>query len=208
MQQVRPRFENLFDPLGLIPEVQPDRVRLDPSSATSKGFEVTIDRTNGAMTWWASYTLSEATDRINGADQYRSWEQRHAFQGGLAWTNGDWNVAVATSIHSGWPTTDLTLVEDGFDDEGEPVFVAIVGPRNTQRLGSFGTLDFRISRKWKLRRGSIMAFFEISNLTNRSNECCLDWDFEEDEDTGEDVFERGLDYWMPLLPAFGVLWEF
>ena len=24
----------------------------------------------------------------------------------------------------------------------------------------------------------------------------------------EDVFERGIDYWMPLLPAVGVLWEF
>ncbi len=53
-----------------------------------------------------------------------------------------------------------------------------------------------------------MAFLEISNLTNRRNECCLDWDFEEDEATGEDVFERGVDYWMPLLPAIGVLWEF
>ena len=208
MRQVRPRFENMFDPLGLIPEIQPDRIRLDPSSATSKGLEVSIDRTSGPLTWWASYTLSEATDRINGADQYRSWDQRHAFQGGLAWTNGDWDLAVATSIHSGWPTTDLALVEDGIDDDGEPVFVAIIGPRNSQQLGSFGSLDFRISRKWKLRRGSFMAFFEISNLTNRSNECCLDWDLEEDEDTGEEVFERGLDYWMPLLPAFGVLWEF
>jgi hypothetical protein len=26
--------------------------------------------------------------------------------------------------------------------------------------------------------------------------------------TPEDVFERGIDYWMPLLPAIGVLWEF
>jgi hypothetical protein len=53
-----------------------------------------------------------------------------------------------------------------------------------------------------------MAFVEVSNLFNRSNECCLDWDFEEDADTGEDVFERGVDYWMPLLPAVGVLWQF
>ena len=53
-----------------------------------------------------------------------------------------------------------------------------------------------------------MAFLEISNLTDRSNECCLDWDFEEDEITGEDVFERGVDYWLPLLPSIGVLWEF
>jgi len=208
MQEVRPRFENLFDPLGLIPEVQPDRVRLDPTNASSKGLEISIDRSNGPFTWWASYTLSEATDRINGIDEYRSWDQRHAFQGGLAWTNQKWDVALATSIHSGWPATDLMLVEDGVDDEGESEFIAITGPRNAEQFEPFASVDFRISRKWKLQRGSFMAFFEISNLTNRRNECCLDWDFEEDEDTGEDVFERGLDYWMPVLPAIGVLWEF
>ncbi|MDH3351224.1 MAG: TonB-dependent receptor [Gammaproteobacteria bacterium] len=208
MRQVRPRFENMFDPLGLIPEIQPDRVRLDPVSAVSKGVELSIDRSNGPMTWWASYTLSEATDRIDGVDEFRSWDQRHAFQGGINWTNGKWDVALAANIHSGWPTSDLTLVEDGVDDEGEPEFVAIIGPRNVERLGSFASVDFRVSRKWKLRRGSFMAFFEVSNLANRKNVCCRDWDFDEDEVTGEDVFEGDVDYWMPLLPAFGVLWEF
>ena len=208
MHQLRPRFENLFNPLGLIPEVQPDRVRLDPSSARSRGLEVTLDRSDGPFTWWASYTLSEATDRINGIDEYRSWHQRHAFQGGLSWSGDKWDVALVSSIHSGWPTSDLVLVEDGVDEDGEPEFVAITGPRNVERLGTFASLDFRISRTWKLRRGSFMAFVEISNLTNRSNQCCLDWDLEEDEDTGEDVFERGLDYWLPRLPAIGVLWEF
>jgi len=208
MSQVRPRFENLFDPLGLIPEIQSDRVRLDPTSATSSGVEISVDRSSGPLTWWASYTLSEATDRINDVDELRSWDQRHAFQGGLAWTNEKWDVALATSVHTGWPTSDLSLVEDGFDDEGEIEYVVIPGPRNVDRLRSFASVDFRVSRKWKLKRGSFMAFLEISNLTNRQNECCLDWDFDEDEVTGEDVFERGLDYWLPLLPAIGVLWQF
>jgi outer membrane receptor protein involved in Fe transport len=208
MHQVRPRFENLFDPLGLIPEVQPDRIRLDPTSARSRGLEIMLDRASGPFTWWASYTLSEVTDRINGVDEYRSWHQRHAVQGGLNWSGDKWDVALATSIHSGWPTTDLMLIEDGVDEDGEPEFVAVIGPRNAERLGTFASVDFRISRTWQLKRGSFMAFVEISNIFNRSNECCLDWDFEEDEDTGEDVFERGVDYWMPLLPAVGVLWEF
>ena len=57
MQQVTPRFENLYDPLGLIPEVMPDRVRLDPSRARSRGLEISIDRSDGPLTWWASYVL-------------------------------------------------------------------------------------------------------------------------------------------------------
>jgi len=100
------------------------------------------------------------------------------------------------------------LIEDGVDDDGEPEFVAITGPRNVERFGSFASVDFRVSRTWKLQRGTFMAFFEVSNLTNRENECCRDYDFDEDEVTGEDVFDSDVDYWMPLLPAIGVLWEF
>lgn len=208
IRQVRPRFENLYDPLGLIPEVQPDRVRLDPSSASSRGLEVSLDRSDGRLTWWATYVLSEATDRIDSRNELRSWDQRHAFQGGLGWGNGKWDVSLAGSVHTGWPLTELYLVEDGVDDEGEIEYVAVPGPRNAGRHQSFASLDFRVSRTWKLRRGSLMAFLEVSNLTNRKNPCCLDFDFEEDENTGEDVFERGEDYWMPRLPAIGVLWEF
>ena len=207
-QQVRPRFENLFDPLGLIPEVQPDRVRLDPSSAQSQGLEISVDRSDGPLTWWASYVLSKATDRIDNKDELRSWDQRHAFQGGFSWGNEKWDVSLAGSVHTGWPLTELYLIEDGVDDEGEIEYVAVSGPRNAGRHPTFASLDFRVSRTWKLRRGSLMAFLEVSNLTNRRNSCCLDFDFEEDEDTGEDVFERGMDYWMPLLPAIGILWEF
>jgi outer membrane receptor protein involved in Fe transport len=208
VQQVRPRFENLFDPLGLIPEVQPDRVRVDPGSAKAQGFEVSIDRSEGPLTWWASYVLSEVTDRIGDRDVPRSWDQRHAVQGGLSWGNEKWDVSVAGSMHTGWPLTELTLVEDGVDEEGEVEYVAIPGPRNAGRHSAFASLDFRVSRTWKLKKSSLMAFFEVSNITNRRNTCCLDFDIEEDEETGEDVFERGVDYWMPLLPAIGFLWEF
>ena len=208
MRQVRPRFENLYDPLGVIPELQRDRIRLDPSSAKSSGLEISIDRTTGPMTWWASYTLSKATDRIEGEDQLRSWDQRHAAQGGISWSGDKWDVALAASVHTGWPATALSLVVDGVDDEGEPEFVAIPGPRNDLRLHTFASLDFRMSRRWKLKRSSLMAFLEVSNLTNRRNECCYDYDIEEDEDTGEEYFERSLDFWLPLMPAVGILWEF
>jgi outer membrane receptor protein involved in Fe transport len=208
MRHVTPRFENLYDPLGLIPEVMPDRVRLDPSSARSRGLEISIDRSEGPLTWWASYVLSKATDRIGGRDELRSWDQRHAFQGGLSWSNSKWDVSLAASVHSGWPLTELSLVEDGVDEEGETEYAAVPGPRNVGRHPTFASIDFRLGRKWKLNRGSFLAFLEISNLGNRKNQCCLDWDFEEDKETGEEVFERGVDYWLPLMPAIGVLWEF
>ena len=101
-------------------------------------------------------------------------------------------------MHSGWPTTDVQLDEEG---------VAVPGPRNALQLPTFASLDVRLSRKFRVPRGSLLVFVEISNALNRRNVCCVDWDVDED-DNGELVLEQSLDYWMPLLPAIGVLWEF
>ena len=208
IDDVMPRFENLFNPLGLIPEVQPDRVRLEPASAQSRGIEITLDHRSGPLNWWAGYVLSEASDRINGRDELRSWDQQHAFQGGVSFSNERWDLALAANIHTGWPSTELFLLEDGVDDEGEPEFVAVPAERNAGQYPTFASIDVRLARKWQLPRSRLTAFLEVSNVMNRRNQCCLDWDLEEDELTGEDVFERGVDYWMPILPAVGVLWEF
>jgi outer membrane receptor protein involved in Fe transport len=207
IRDVRPRFENLYDPLGTMPELQADRVRLDPSFAEARGIELSADRTVGAWNWWASYTWSKVTDRIDGRDELRSWDQRHAAQGGFNWNNDVWNFSAAASVHSGWPRTDLVLVESGLDSDGESINVAVPGPRNEFRHPTFASIDVRLSRKFKVRRGSLLAFVEISNLFNRRNVCCIDWDLEEDA-LGNEALEHSLDYWMPLLPAIGVLWEF
>ena len=206
MSRVTPRFENLFNPLGLIPELQPDRIRLDPTGAESSGLEVSVDRSTGDWNWWGSYTLSKVTDRIDGRDVPRSWDQRHAFQGGVSWTNDTWTAAAAASIHSGWPATDLTYRQTGIDIDGEPVFVVSPGPRNDLNLPTFASFDLRLSRTFELRYGSLMAFVEVSNATNRRNICCHDWDI--DDQAAGFALERSYDYWLPILPAIGVLWEF
>jgi hypothetical protein len=193
LKHVRPRFENFFDPLGLVPELQADRVRLDPTSGESRGVEISLDGSPGRWNWWTSYTWSKATDRIEGVNEARSWDQRHAFQGGFGWTDEAWSFAAAASVHSGWPSTRLFLVNDE----------AVPGPRNADRHGTFASLDLRLSRRFNVRKGTLLAFVEVSNATNRRNVCCLDWDI-----TDEDELEFSEDYWMPLLPAIGILWEF
>ena len=207
IRDVRPRFENLYDPLGLMPELQADRVRLDPARAEARGLELSADRSAGPWSWWASYTWSKVTDRIDGRDVPRSWDQRHAVQGGFEWQDEAWTLAVAASIHSGWPKTGLELISEGVDEEGEAINVAVPGPRNEFRNPTFASVDLRVSRKFDVRRGSLLAFVEISNVFNRRNVCCLDFDLEEDA-AGNQALEYSRDYWLPLLPAIGVLWEF
>jgi len=68
-------------------------------------------------------------------------------------------------------------------------------------------VDARISRRFRVGKGTITAFLEVSNVFDRKNLCCRDYDFEEDAD-GNEVFELSDDYWLPRLPAIGFLWEF
>ncbi len=207
MDELRPRFENLFNPLALIPELTPDRIRIDSTRARAHGVEISLDRQGGPLNWWANYTYSEVADRVDSVRQLRSWDQTHAFQAGLNWSLNDWDVGVAMNVHTGWPTTQLSLVQDGVDANDEPVLVAVPGPRNASRHPTFASLDFRVSRQFDLRQGTLTAFFEVSNATNRDNVCCSDYDLEQD-DNGSVFLERSDDYWLPLLPAIGVLWEF
>jgi hypothetical protein len=99
------------------------------------------------------------------------------------------------------------LIESGTGPGGELVYVAVPGPRNALQHDTFASLDMRISRTFDVRRGSLTAFLEVTNLQNRKNPCCRDWDVEIDDD-GTAVLEHSYDYWLPLLPAIGVLWEF
>ena len=207
MQDVRPRFENLYDPLGLIPELQADRIRLDPSSAQADGLEISVDGERGAWSWWSSYTVSKVTDSVDGGNVLRSWDQLNALQGGLRWSGAEWEFAFAAGMHTGWPATNLRLEQNGFDANGDPNYVAVPGPRNALSYNTFASIDFRVSRIFDVRRGTLMAFVEISNVTNRRNQCCIDWDVMQDS-SGNLLLDHSSDYWLPLLPAIGVLWEF
>ena len=204
--RLRPRFENQFDPLALIPELAPDRIRLDPSSATARGVELTLDyRGEQDLEWWAVYSWSRAVDKINGQNQLRSWDQRHAVQAGLAWRPGAWEIGLALSVHTGWPTSSMSFTV--MEEDDEEIYIPEPGPRNAERFDTFAQIDFRVSRKFAVRRGELSVFFEVTNATNRKNQCCADYDIEEDDQ--DNVFlDRAIEDWLPLLPAVGVHWTF
>lgn len=215
--RLKPRFENLFDPLALIPELAPDRVELIPASARARGIELTLEyRGREELNWWVGYTWSKATDSINGVDEPRSWDQRNAIQAGVAWQKDLWEVGVAVNVHTGWPTTGMGLgmipaeIEEGGEDgeeNGDYEYIPVPGPRNAERLGTFAQLDFRISREFPVRVGRLSAFFEVTNATNRKNECCVDYDIDEDEE-GSVFLDRSVEHWLPVIPAVGIFWEF
>lgn len=196
-----PRFENAFDPLVLLPELQFDRVRIAPQTARADGVELWLNwQPTGRWSGWLSYTWSQVRDRIDGRDVYRSWDQRHAASIGVAWTSGPWAVTVADTFHTGWPTTPLSL---GSAD-GLPV---AFGPRNTQRYDDFNSLDLRITRSFQLPRGMLDVYVEATNLASRANPCCTDFSVVEGSD-GQPLLQSHTDDWLPLVPSIGVLWRY
>jgi hypothetical protein len=197
---LRPRFENLFDPFSILPELQADRIRIAPEGGRAQGIELLLrQRGAGPVDWWAGYTWASAEDGIGGDWVSRSWEQRHALNAGIAWQRGPWNLNVAGTWHSGWPTTAVAL-EDG---SGPGV---VVGSRNAINYDDFFSLDLRLSYTATLGRGELETFVEFTNVTVHDNPCCTTWTVGTDGD-GATTLGRDLDYWPRFVPNIGVRWR-
>jgi hypothetical protein len=202
-RRLSPRFENLFDALVLLPELEPDRVRLDPSSARSEGIEVLLKVAPiGSWSGWFSYARSRVADRIAGRNVRRSWDQRDAVSAGLSWSSGPWSASSNLIYHTGWPTTGLGLVTSAPGAEQ-----VMAGQRNGQRLGNFSSLDLRVTRTFGLPRGVLDVFVEVSNALMQRNPCCVEFDVRRDVD-GDATVTKEIDNWLPLVPSAGVLWRF
>ncbi|MEZ5562153.1 MAG: TonB-dependent receptor [Gammaproteobacteria bacterium] len=202
--ELRPRFENQFDPLVLIPELQTDRIEVPATSGSARGVELLLNRRGaGPWGWWLSYTWSEVEDHIDGADVERSWDQTHSFNAGLNWINGPWDITLAGTWHTGWPTTPVSL---GAAPPGE-VPPVVVGARNTTRFDAFKSVDLRVAHTFALEKSELLAFVEFTNLLAQKNACCVEYT---ERDTGGGVYtlDRDVDDWIRFAPNFGVLWRF
>ncbi|HEY4366564.1 MAG TPA: TonB-dependent receptor [Steroidobacteraceae bacterium] len=203
--RVNPHFENALDPLVLLPEAQFDRVMVDPGSSRADGVEVSLNwQPDRTWSGWISYTLSRAQDRIDGQDVYRSWDQRHALNVGVAWQQGPWAVTLADIYHTGWPTTQLQVLPPATPGGVSQV---VFGPRNAERYQDYNSLDLRVTRTFTLPRGQLDVYFEASNLLWRDNPCCADYTATQNPD-GSLTLNREEGNWLPLVPSVGVLWRY
>ncbi len=202
-RDVMPRFESLYDPTSIVPELRWDRIEIVPSSARAEGVEFLLTR-KSASPWngWLNYALSRVVDRENGTDTRRSWDQTHNLGGGITWADGPWRATLAGIYHTGWPTTPLRVT--GTTPGSQSV---VVGPRNSGRLGAYASVDARVSRDIPLPRGTLNVFAELTNAFDRHNPCCTEFSYSTAPD-GAIALEREYRNWLPLVPNVGVLWKF
>lgn len=207
IREPRTRYENVLDPLELFPEGKGDRIRINPDESESRGLELFAGYDGaGPVTGWASYALSKSEDRFDGTEVPRGWDQPHALNWNLNLGSGDgWNANLAGVHRSGWPTTTVTaaVVEGPSGREAVPV----VGAFNGARYPSFHRVDLRLSRTLRLGGGSLALYFEVFNLLDHDNPCCMDgFDVRSAPEGGVEVF-RDEDGFLPRIPSFGVTWR-
>lgn len=202
----RPRFENLLEPLNVLPEVLPFREEVAATRAAARGLEVLLTRQGGRTGWWLSYAVAVAEDEIAGERVARSWDQRHTARFGVSFRPDEkWSLALAGTFHSGWPTTAVTAdpvaVPDGLTQTW-------TGPRNAERAPAFHRLDARATRAIELRRRGTLSFHvEVFNLFDRDNFRSLDYAFFTAPD-GRVLLTTDEEQWLERLPSVGLTWTF
>ncbi|MEE8166542.1 MAG: TonB-dependent receptor, partial [Myxococcota bacterium] len=201
----RPRYVNLFEPINEFPEIEPDRVRIEPDRSIAEGIEIFLRGSLGhKIRWWVNYANASTEDEIVGDRVPRLFDQTHALNLDLDLKIKEhWHLNLAWRFHTGWPTTPLSLQEI-VDDDGEVEFVPVLGPLNSERLSSYHRLDLRASRRWHFRSASLDFFVDVQNVYDREN--LAGFDIEIDDEEGSIVAtEEG---WVGILPSAGVSVEF
>ncbi|MGH8251574.1 MAG: TonB-dependent receptor plug domain-containing protein [Steroidobacteraceae bacterium] len=195
------RYENLLNTLVVLPELKPDRILIAPDAALAEGAELSLHYDSGNFSGWASYTHSKVLDRVDGAWLRRSWDQRNYASGGLSWTGDRWEASLAVAWHRGWPTTEVELATL------EPLPQVEAGKRNASSISNYSRVDLRIARRFDLgSAGELTAFVEANNIFKRNNDCCVEYQMEDEEGpVFLDVETRGS---LPLIPSLGVVWKF
>jgi outer membrane receptor protein involved in Fe transport len=159
---VVPYFDNQLDPLALLPDLTPDRIRVDPHGSEAAGLELSLRKPlTDSLTGWGTLSWSRVADDFPPRDIVRSWDQPVSATAGLSWKGSNASISGLVGWHTGWPRTPL-----GFSP-------LQVGARNSARWGDFISVDLRGSWIWTYDHGDLTAVVDLTNATNRQNPCCV-----------------------------------
>lgn len=197
-----PIFENLLDPFALFPEIEADRVRVQPDSSHVHGAELSVRwQSSGDWSGWMSYSWSQATDRIGAMRALRTWDQKHTVATGLLWQPGAWQLSGNVNWHSGWRRNILfqTGTANGAAKGIE------LAPLNSADWGNYFSLDLRAGWIRAMPRGALQIFAEVDNLTNHANNCCVAYAVQSAGALAS--LSPRETTWLPRLYLLGVTWQ-
>lgn len=170
------RFENIFNPFVLLPEMEPDRVALWPDKAEAKGMDLDARVSFSApLSGYFRYSYMDARDRINKEWVDRRWSQQHTVNTGLVWQQSSFSFSVALTWHSGWRSTLMpSFVPEDTVIPAESVL-------NNTELDDYFSLDISARKHWQSPRWRVEIYADIVNITDHKNIAGIDFDVEEVE---------------------------
>jgi hypothetical protein len=193
---VAPYFDNQLDPLTLTPDLAPDRIRIDPQQSEASGLELNWrHRISERVSGWGTLSIARVADVMPAGDVLRSWDQPVALTAGLSWQGPRLTLSALGGWHRGWPRTPFELLPP----QGGAPAEMILGARSSDRWGDFFTLDLHGSFTWTLPHGDFSTVLEITNATNRSNECCAALSAGDDGS----FLESETRHWLPTIVNLG-----
>jgi hypothetical protein len=206
----RPHWDNAVDSMSALPELDGDRVRIDPVRGRARGVEFIVERRLAEkLAWSASYAYARAEETLrNGLTIARPRDQRHTVYVDTTYTpNPRWQFSVAWQYHTGWPTTGLDFTLVPIAGNGSAVLSSL-GPLNALRLPAYQRLDLRAQRRIELKHGTLRVFLDVFNAFGRRNTIDYSYDVNVDARNQLTVRRKHGSSLFPLLPSVGATWDF
>jgi hypothetical protein len=185
-------FQNLTNPLSLVPELQPDRYQVSPDHFKSEGIEISFNGSWNKVNVWGNYSYSFIKDHIDGIKTPRSWDQSQAVNIGLSSYVYGWQFALTGTFHKGWRTTPLSLGVNG----------VVADDRNSQRFNNFSSWDIKFNRTWPYGGDEFRIEMGITNLLNAKNQVGVEYK------VSDGLLAASRKFSLLLAPFVDIYWRF
>lgn len=149
---------------------------------------------------WIAYTLMRAERRDGSDSAWRlfDFDQTHVLTALASYEIG-WGFDVGTRFRfaTGYPRTPVT---DSYLDTRRNQYEPVLGTRNSIRIPDFIQLDVRVAKTFKVASTKVEVYLDVQNVTNRANA--------EELIYSQNYAEQNVIRGLPILPVFGLRWEY
>jgi TonB dependent receptor/CarboxypepD_reg-like domain/TonB-dependent Receptor Plug Domain len=111
-----------------------------------------------------------------------AWDNRHLISGLLGQKlKRNWELGLRYRYAGGGPYTPFDLVASQRNYLSLGTGILDNSQLNSQRLGSFNQLDFRIDKKWNYRRATLDLYLDLQNMLGFQNPSTPQYTFKQNE---------------------------
>lgn len=194
---------------------------LNRGDGNTIGFEVLLRKESGVITGWVGYSLAKTEYTVDGINQDRVFNPRHdrahtvnvianldldnLFSKSFHLDDSRWSMGVNFVFSTGQPFTEPGSAYYIASSPDAPYRDFSFAPTkiNQIRLPYYARLDLSVTWTRQYKTWSMAPYFQIFNIGNRKNVWFATYSFDENF-----VPELEEQYMFPLLPTFGINFEF